>query len=321
MRKLLIGCLFTASTAVSAQPAFDTFTLLSLIFQGVRFSMEESSPKEIIVTSKGTGKTQQEAIDSALFASVQKAIGVLVVSDQTVQNDKVIRNLVASYSSGIVNEYKINKCSGVPITCEVTAKVSPWKFMRRLEGEAQTIKVNGNDLAAQATTARNTLIHREKITRYYMSQIRQSGLDVIVRKLEIIPSTGKDVKLVIDYEVKWNKQFKDHILSYLKRLEKDTVLNQSENEQIYIQWAPTGMFDNRVRINTYDNDFRMMMEYYMFEPVKVKFNELDLCVEHRMDNNVFTIDWYGLRRQKTIFVNPDKLQNLQSISMQIGCAS
>jgi len=66
--------------------------------------MEESSPKEIVVTSKGTGKTQQEAIDSALFASVQKAIGVLVVSDQTVQKDKVNRNLVASYSSGIVNE-------------------------------------------------------------------------------------------------------------------------------------------------------------------------------------------------------------------------
>ncbi len=210
MRKLLIGCLFTASTAVSAQPAFDTFTLLSLIFQGVRFSMEESSPKEIIVTSKGTGKTQQEAIDSALFASVQKAIGVLVVSDQTVQNDKVIRNLAASYSSGVVNSYKIDTCEKDKYyTCTVTAKVSPWKFMRRLEGEAQTIKVNGNDLAAQATTARNTLIHREKITRYYMSQIRQSGLDVIVRKMEIIPTTGNDAKLVIDYEVKWNKDINE----------------------------------------------------------------------------------------------------------------
>jgi len=44
-------------SSASAQ-SFSSFDYLSLIFQGIYFSMSETVPKEITVTSKGIGNTQ-----------------------------------------------------------------------------------------------------------------------------------------------------------------------------------------------------------------------------------------------------------------------
>ena len=317
MRNLLIGCLLWTSS-VSAQ-SFTPFDYVSLIFQGIYFSMSESVPEEITVTAKGVGETQAIAIETALNSAVQKAVGVLVISDQTVQNDRVIRNLVASYSSGVVNSYKIDICQkDKVIHCTITAKVSPMKFMRKLQGDSQTIQVNGNDLLAKHQTAKNTLIQREKITNYYFSQIRQSGLDVIIREVKILPSDTEKVKLVVDYEVKWNAEYKKEILKFLERLEKDT--KNDGGQQIYIQWGPTGLFNNRVHINVVNDRLRTSMLRMIHAPTFVKINELNLCEDINHDN-VFTIDWYGVKRQRTIEVDPAKLRGIQSLSASIGCTS
>jgi hypothetical protein len=306
------------TSSVSAQ-SFTPFDYVSLIFQGIYFSMSESVPEEITVTAKGVGETQAIAIETALNSAVQKAVGVLVISDQTVQNDRVIRNLVASYSSGVVNSYKIDTCQkDKVIRCTITAKVSPMKFMRKLQGDSQTIQVNGNDLLAKHQTAKNTLIQREKITNYYFSQIRQSGLDVIIREVKILPSDTEKVKLVVDYEVKWNAEYKKEILKFLERLEKDT--KNDGGQQIYIQWGPTGLFNNRVHINVVNERLRTSMLRMIHAPTFVKINELNLCEDINHDN-VFTIDWYGVKRQRTIEVDPAKLRGIQSLSASIGCTS
>jgi hypothetical protein len=306
------------TSSLSAQ-SFTPFDYVSLIFQGIYFSMSESVPEEITVTAKGIGETQAIAIETALNSAVQKAVGVLVISDQTVQNDRVIRNLVASYSSGVVNSYKIDTCQkDKVIHCTITAKVSPMKFMRKLQGDSQTIQVNGNDLLAKHQTAKNTLIQREKITNYYFSQIRQSGLDVLIREVKILPSDTEKVKLVVDYEVKWNAEYKKEILKFLERLEKDT--KNDGGQQVYIQWGPTGLFNNRVHINVVNERLRTSMLRMIHAPTFVKINELNLCEDINHDN-VFTIDWYGVKRQRTIEVDPAKLRGIQTLSASIGCTS
>lgn len=317
MKKILLGCLFVASSA-TAQP-FTPFQYLSLVFQGVSFSLSESIPEEISVVSSGIGSTQALAIESALNSAVQKAVGVLVLSDQTAKNDQVIRNLVASYSSGVVNSYQIQQCQkDKNVTCTITAKVSPMKFMRKLQGDSQTIQVSGSDLQAKHMTARNALIQRERITHYYFSQIRQSGLDVKIQEVKILPSVSEKARLSISYEVKWNPEFKKEIISFLQRLEKDT--KNEGGQQIYIQWGPTGLFNNRVFINTTNERMRTSMVRFIHTPTFIKIHELNICDDINHDN-VFTIDWYGVKREKIIEVDSTKLQGIQSLSASIGCAS
>lgn len=315
MKKMIVGCLLVAST--TSVQSFTSLDYVSLIFQGIYFSASESVPEEITVNAKGIGDTQPIAIQAAINLAVEKAVGVLVISDQTVKNDKVVRNLVAQYSSGVVNSYEVKKCEGKPVSCEIVAKVSPWKFMRKLEGDSQTIQVNGNDLLMKHQTAKNALIQRYKITQYYMSQIRQSGLDVMVRSVNVEPSVSNMVVLTIDYEVKWNKEFKREIIRFLEKMEKDTVRNDA-NHQVYIQWGPTGLFENRVRVNTYNEHFRQMMLHYIHEPIFVRIDELNICMNVKHDN-VFTVDWYGVQRQITLQVEPHKLKNVNKLSMGISC--
>lgn len=314
----MIGCLLWTFT-VSAQ-SFSSFDYISLIFQGIYFSKSESVPEEITVTAKGIGNSQNEAVETALNSAVQKAVGVLVLSEQSAKNDRVIRNLVASYSSGVVNSYKIDNCQkDKSVTCTVTAKVSPVKFMRKLQGDSQTLQVSGNDLLTKHTTARNALLQREKVTQYYMSQIRQSGLEVKIQEVKVIPSTSDKVYLAINYEVQWNKEFKKELFRFLEKLEKDSDQKTAEG-LVYIQWGPTGLFENRVYIYTHSPRFRSMMNEFIYHPTYIKINELGICenIEHQ---NVFTIDWYKVKRETTIEVDPRKLSGIQSLSASIGCAS
>jgi hypothetical protein len=151
-----------------------------------------------------------------------------------------------------------------------------------------------------------------------MSQIRQSGLDVVVKQVKVIPDISESATLMIDYEVKWNPDFKKEIIRFLQKLEKDT--SGSEKGQVYIQWGPTGLSENRVYINTHNENYRAMIMHYMTQPIMIKINELNVCENVTIDHDVFAVDWYGVKRQKTIIVQPDKLKNMQTISLSIGCS-
>lgn len=308
-----------ASTAVYAWTPFD---ILTLAYTTVRFSITESVPEEITITTKGRGKTQEEAVTAALNDGIQKSIGILVISDQTVENDRLVRNLVASYSSGVVNSYTVDNCEKEKMmVCTVTAKVSPWKFMRKLQGDSQTMQVSGNDLYMQHQTAKTVLLQREKMTRYYFNQIYQSGLDATIKEFRIEPTVGEKATLVLDYEVKWNPVFKKEIIRYLEKLEKDTA--GETNGQVYIQWGPTGFFENRVRINTHNPQMQMVMNEYMYRPIYLKIKQLDTCFKVDQKEDVFKIDWYGLRKQRRIEVDVNKLKALQTLSLELttSCGS
>jgi hypothetical protein len=186
-------------------------------------------------------------------------------------------------------------------------------------GDSNTIKVNGNDLQAQHMSARHTLIQRQKLTKYYLSQIQQSGLEVKIKEVKVLPSLSENATVSIDYEVRWVPEFKKSIISFLEKLEKDTDGQTKTNNQVYIQWAATGFSENRVRINAYDDGFRTMMESYLQQPVSIKINELGTCEQFDATGGVFGIDWYGFHKQKTVSMTPEQLSKIDKITMSVGC--
>ena len=317
MKKLLfVLCLLLAAKAYAQQVT--PFQMASFVFQGVRFVMTQSVPAEIEVKGEGTGKTREEAVQNALIDAVQKGLGLLIVTDQTVNNDRVVRNMAAAYSSGVVNSYRVLSCSFNQ--CTVLAKVSPWKFRRKLEGDSSVLRVNGNDLHAQYATANASMIQRHKLTEYYFQRIRSSGLEVKIRELKIMPASNNRAEIYLDYEVAFNKEFKKDLIQFLEKLESDTNGRNEENNRVYIQWGPTGLFENRVFINAFNEATRSMMLKYMHEPIEIYFQELNVCERFNVTDSVFTIDWYGFRKQKTINMNPLLLQNINKITAKIGCA-
>ena len=279
--------------------------------------MSDSVPDDIVVESTGIGETQPAAIENALNLAVQKGIGVLIVSEQNMTNDKIVRDVVAQYSAGSVNSFEVKKCYGKPVTCEITAKVSPVKFFDRLKNDSSSIALDGNNLYAKHLTLKNLLIQRHKITQYYMAEIRRSGIDAKIKSVNIRPSMTDEVTLIIDYELVWNENFKNEIFRFLEKLERDNDKNNNQH-QVYIQWAPTGFFENRVRINAYTEEFKRMMEYYISQPTYINFKELNVC-EKVDTQNIFAIEWRKVQYQKVVKVNSNQLRDIKKITTQIGC--
>lgn len=316
MKKILFVLLLMLAAKASAQTV-TPYQMASFVFQGIRFMVMDKPPPEIEMQGEGSGKTREEAVQNALIDAVHKGLGVMVVTDQTVNGNTVIRNMAAMYSSGVVNSYEVVSCRFN--TCIVNAKISAWKFRRKLEGDSSVMRVNGNDLYASYTTANLGMQQRHKLTEYYFQRIRSSGLEVKIRELKIMPGANGRADITLDYEVKFNKEFKKDIISFLEKMEKDTNGRNEENNRVYIQWGPTGLFENRVFINALNENTRSMMLRYMHEPIEIYFQELNVCERYDVVDSVFTIDWYGFHKQKTISVNPLLLQNVSKISARIGC--
>lgn len=303
MKKLIAaGCLILATNA------YASLSTATSVLYGLQFVYTELIPKEITVRAYGSGPTQDDAINNALIQSVQKGLGVMVVSDLTVENERAIRNLAAMYSSGIVETYEVNSCVKTnEYVCDVTAVVLPWEFKRRIKPE--TIK--GADLHASYFTAKNTLIQRKKMIDYYFSRIRDTGLDVRIRSVKVVPTTGDKAKLEIRYAVDWNRRFKNEFIEFLEKLQHDTKGDFDHNDVI-VQWNGR----DRVFLNTNDANTRFLIEKKLYEPIYVSFNELEVCEKINLEGSVMR---FSARNEKIVEIDPNKLKNLTKITASIGC--
>jgi hypothetical protein len=304
----------------------------SLVLHGVRFYFSFAIPSEIPVEATGTGPTREKAIDSALIAAVQQAIGVLVVSDVTVESSKVIRDIAINYASGVVNEYSVKQCSdSIRVQCTINAKVSPSAFQQKLLQSASVTKIDGEYLYGQYLTTHNAIIQRYRITEYFFSRIRTQGLQARLIRFEVAPSTEKKVTIYIEYSVRMNPIYKRTLIDLLEKLQSDTGAGFNiwtgvwrepargvDPHTVYIQWGPTGLLQNRVWINTYDYDYAQMMKKYEYSDIFISIKELGICdrVSHR---GIFTIDWYELTRRGTIEVDPEKLKGVKQLTLEAGC--
>ncbi len=304
----------------------------SLVLQGVKFYFGNSIPSEIPVDSSGTGETREKAIQNALIAAVQEAIGVLIVSDVTVESNRIVRDIAATYSSGVVKSYKVKNCTSTDrIRCDISAVVSPFAFRQTLLASGSVTKVDGESLYGQYVTSKNAILQRYRLTEYFFSRIRTQGLQLRLVRFEVQPSTKNKVPIYIEYDIRFDPQFKRTIIELLEKLQQDTNggVNKWTGEwrelppgvdpmTVYIQWGPTGLKGNRVWVNTFDRDYFQMMRLYQFQEIPVIIKELNLCdaVSH---DGIFTIDWYRLRRSGIIEVDPEQLRGVKQLTLGVGC--
>jgi hypothetical protein len=297
----------------------------SIAIQGVQLLFSKSVPSEIIVTAKGSGETREKAIENALIAAVQEGIGVLVVSDVTIQNDAILKNIAITYASGVVTNYKVKNCIGsTRQVCEITASVSPWNLRKNLTSSTASLKVDGENLYGQYITTKNTMIQRRKLVDYYFSQIRKNGLDIKITSMKILPTPANIVQIEIDYLVTWNKEFKSNIIEFLIKLERDTegqFNSKNDGTVVVIAWDGTGFFsDNRVYIRTEDRQLAQFMGHMISDSVSVSIKPFNKCDIFDNTDGVFMIDFYGGKRRKTgIETTPDNLKKIKNIELSLGC--
>ena len=321
--------LFLSGCAVISTPAF---TATSYVVQGVKFYFSNYVPSEIVVITTGTGDTKEKAIENALISAVQEAIGVLVVSEVTVQDEKILRNIAIMYSEGVVNKYKIKECKGdLRQTCEVIATVSPSRLQNKFAGSGAVIEVDGQNLYGQYLTSKNAILQRKKLAEYYLSNIRTHGLEIQITSIKVIPTADTKVPIEINYLVTWNREYKENAIAFFKKLEKETngrferYSDRDKNKHTYMLTYGDGISfirNDRLHINTYDESFYKMMSFYTDSKIQISINPFNICDSYDPQylSGIFAMHKeLDSMRKKTVYANPEQLKDLKQISLTLGC--
>ena len=331
MRRLVVLSAFLLVGSGCAVINHPTVTATSYVVQGVRFYFSTFVPSEIVVVSTGTGETREKAIDNALIAAIQEALGVLVVSEVTIRDDQVLKNIAILYSDGVVNSYKVGECKGDSRqSCEITAKVSATRLQKKFSSSGAVAEVDGKDMYGQYITSKNVIYQRKRLAEYYLSHIRKTGLDLKIDSIKVLPTTANSVPIEINYTVSWNLEFKKNAITFFKNLQKETggkfqsFRDSKESDyQFTLTYGDSFSFtrNEHLYINTYDKAFYDMMRSYVHSNIKVRVNPFGKCdsFEPQYLSGIFAMYQNEEKRKIVVTENPEFLKQINTVSLSFGC--
>lgn len=335
---LLSGLLAGCGSSKKQPRASETVTV-----DGVRLLFPSTLPDELYTRGTGTGATREEAVKNALLSAVQQTMGVLIVSETTVANDQLLRDIYAGYSSGIVKSFNVVGCSDgydYRVSCTVNAITKPWAIRETIFATGRAVSVDGQNLYGQYVTQREVLLQRRKLMDYYLSRIRTVGLVPTIESVSVVPSASEKALIRIQFSMAWNQAFREELIDFLKRLEKDTggdrirwipnyrdvLLREGAFRQNYenfiMSWGPrNGMwFSDEVVLRSPDQGLRKIAHDHTYGPIPFNIEPFQLCNEVDPDGSILHYARRGPEfYDMTIWVQPQFLANIDNIEMTMGC--
>jgi len=122
-------------------------SLLTLIFCSICFiSYSQEADKTVSITVSGSGKTQDEAKQSALRSAIEQAFGAFISSKTEILNDQVVADQMASVSSGNIQSFTILNESQLPDkswASTIRATVSVSKLTSFVQSKGISVEIKG----------------------------------------------------------------------------------------------------------------------------------------------------------------------------------
>jgi hypothetical protein len=191
-------------------------------------------PPQISVMSEGTGATRESATTNALIAAANQAVGVLVVSNKQVSDDRLVTNEIFQQTSGIVNKYEVLVCykEDLLYTCQIRAQVSTTPLLEVLQAKGgKQFTVDGeSEYAKQLTYSRNVYA-AGKLLEKALEGSHDVGLSVKSQKISIRPTVKEASKVVIQARVGVD----DDYLRYLGQIAKRAAGTAGDGRKVVIE--------------------------------------------------------------------------------------
>jgi len=125
--------------------------IISVLFVFIQqIVIAQDTDKTVIITVSGSGKTQEDAKQSALRSTIEQAFGAFISSKTEMFNDQVVADQMASVSSGNIKSFSILNESQLPDgSWGVTLKalVSVDKLTSFVEAKGIAIEIKGGMFA------------------------------------------------------------------------------------------------------------------------------------------------------------------------------
>jgi hypothetical protein len=124
------------------------FTSLFVFAQQVTFAQD--ADKTVSITVSGSGKTQDDAKQSALRSAIEQAFGAFISSKTEILNDQVVADQITSVANGNIQSFDILNESQLPngswgVTLKALVSVS--KLTSFVEAKGIAIEIKGGMFA------------------------------------------------------------------------------------------------------------------------------------------------------------------------------
>jgi hypothetical protein len=127
-------------------------TILSIFFilLATTNGFSQTDDKDVSITASGSGKTQDDAKQSALRSAIEQAFGAFISSKTEIFNDQVVADQIASVSSGNIQSFTLLNESQLPngswgVTLKALVSVS--KLTSFVEAKGIAIEIKGGMFA------------------------------------------------------------------------------------------------------------------------------------------------------------------------------
>ncbi len=120
--------------------------IIALLLNLSVISYAQDTDKTVSITVSGSGKTQEQAKQSALLSAIEQAFGAFISTKTEMFNDQIVADQMASVSSGNIKSYDVLNISQLPngswgVTLKVLVSVS--KLTSFVEAKGVAIEIKG----------------------------------------------------------------------------------------------------------------------------------------------------------------------------------
>lgn len=211
-------------------------TLFTLIFFTICFkSIAQEQDKVVSITVSGSGKTQEEAKQSALRSAIEQAFGAFISSKTEIFNDQVVADQIASVSSGNIQSFKLLNESQLPngswgVTLKALVSVS--KLTSFVEAKGIAVEIKGGLFAINI---KQQLLNEQSEVEAVCEMVgllhepMQTAFDYSIKSGEpkSLDAESKNWEIPLEVTAKANKNMNFCASYFIKTL---TALSLTDNE-------------------------------------------------------------------------------------------
>jgi hypothetical protein len=123
MKQLMLVATALVATSVHADPITWIQAIVPSIITVLSREDKFDKTSSVTVTAIGKGKTCEQALENAKVTAIEKAVGVWMSGEKTVDQD-VYKERIVEYSGGLIKSYKVirNECTTIEIQAEVVSR-------------------------------------------------------------------------------------------------------------------------------------------------------------------------------------------------------
>lgn len=271
--------------------------ILCLLFSLITFvAFSQNAPTEVSLVVSADGTTKIEAVDNALRLAVEQTYGTFVSANTTILNDELVKDEIASVSSGNIQKYTEIACVTLPsgntsVTLDVTVSIT--KLVSYAQSKGSQCEFAGATFGAnkrlydfnkanEIKAINNMIKQLDALRPVYDYEIKVS--DPVINK------DGKDAMVGIKVIVLSNEKTK-----IFNDIIKNTIMSLALKkgqiapmEQSGFQYEKYVLFLGDQRFNSFYNDTRSPnpdMVYYLYTK---KLDTLNCFLENALFDYAIT---------------------------------